>query len=407
MTDTKRADHPTSRTSLFPVAGRLLSISRKCLVLLVLAGCWPQSNEVPPPAKVPVRSEVLSAGPFQATLTLLGKVEPAVRLELRSPATGTIHYPARFRAGLRTGEQVQRGELLFEIENDASRLRLAEAELAARLAETELDRTRQGVEGGFLATAELKQREIDAELASERLTSARTQFARLRVKAPGGGMLRVDRVLAPGSEIMAGETLVAELAGEGLPRVEGWAAAAERHRLRAGLEVDFVLPGTDKVVGCGEISEIAGQVDRSGTLHVVVAVREDDGLPLPGEGLELRLLLDSKEDAITIPRKALIVDGGIATVFVLEPTGSAYRSRRRLVQSGAWSGGRVEILDGLSVGERIAVEGAEFLADGLPATEAEAPATDAADLADGAALVEDVAPAEAAAYLPATQDEED
>ncbi len=359
-----------ARRPTLPMAGLLV-------VPLVLAGCWPQDNRVPPPAKVPVRSEVLVAGPFQASLTLLGKVEPATRLELRSAAAGTIHYPARFRDGLRTGEQVKRGELLFEVENDASRLRLAESELAARLAESELDRARRGVEGGFLAAAEFKQREIDAELASERLTSARRQFSRLRFQAPASGVLLVDRVLAPGSEITASETLVAELAGEGLPRVEGWAAAAERHRLRAGLEVECILPGSDKVVGRGSISEIAGQVDRAGTLRVVVAVSENTGLPLPGEGLELRLLLDPKNEALTVPRKALIVDGGITSVFVLEPTGSSYRSRRRLVQSGAWSQGRVEIYDGLSVGERVAVEGAEFLADGLPATEANVPATEA------------------------------
>ncbi|MEM7586430.1 MAG: hypothetical protein AAF560_23780, partial [Acidobacteriota bacterium] len=214
------------------------------LAAVISAGCWPESSQVPPPASVPVRSEELVAGPFRASLTLLGKVEPAARLELRSPAAGTIHYPARFRSGLRTGETVTRGEVLFEIENDASRLRLAEAELAARLAETELERARQGVAGGFLASAELKQREIDAELAAERLASARTQFSRLRFQAPASGLLSVDRVLAPGSEVTAGETLVAELAGDGLPRVEGWAAAADRQRLRAGLDVECVLPGS-------------------------------------------------------------------------------------------------------------------------------------------------------------------
>ena len=339
---------------------------------LVLGGCWPESREVPPPAKVPVRSEVLASGLFQPSLVVLGRVEPAAQLELKSPSVGHISYPRRFASGLRTGERVARGELLFEIENEAARLRLAEAGLAAKLAESELARARQGVEGGFLSMAELKQREIDAELATERLASARLQATRLSYRAPAPGILRVERVLAPGSEITAADTVVAELAGDGALRVEAWAAAADRDRLRAGLEVECQAPGAGKTVGRGSVTEIAHQVDRTGTLRLVVAVSEDVGMPLPGEGIELRLLLDPKPEAVTVPQEALLVDGGVSSVFLLEPSGAEYRARRRLVVVGSWSDGRVEILDGLSAGERVAVRGAEFLADGLPAVEAEA-----------------------------------
>ena len=57
-----------------------------------------------------VRSEVVAEAPFQARLTLLGRIEPAARLEVRSPAAGRIRYPRRFAAGLRTGERVAAGQ---------------------------------------------------------------------------------------------------------------------------------------------------------------------------------------------------------------------------------------------------------------------------------------------------------
>ena len=352
---------------------RPYDVVRSILPALLLLGCWPREQRSPEPAKVPVRSEVIEAGPFRPHLVLLGRVEPSARLEVRSPAAGRIAYPRRFAGGLRTGERVTRGELLFEVDNDAARLRRAEAELAARLAETELARARQGVEGGFLPSAELKQREIDAELAAERLDNARRRSARLRVTAPAAGALRVDRVVAPGSEIARAETLVAELLADGLPRVEAWAAASDRDRLRTGLEVECLAPGSGRVVGRGTVAEVAREVDRTGTLRLVVEMTGANGAsgpPMPGEGVELRLLLEARPQAVTVPQEALVVDGGVASVFVLEPSGSHYRARRRLVQSGSWSDGRVEILDGLNSGERVAVRGAEFLADGLPAVEA-------------------------------------
>ncbi len=343
-------------------------------LLLSFPGCRPPESRRPEPAKVPVSSEVLEAAPFRARLTLLGKTEPAARLELRSPATGRVRYPPRFAGGLRTGERVAAGELLFEIDNDDIRLRLAEAELAARLANSELERARLGVEGGFLPVAQLTQREIDAELASERLASARLQAERLRFTAPAGGVLRVERTLPPGTELGRADMLMAELAGDGLPRVEAWGAAADLERLRPGLAVECLSPGTEKVVGRGELREVAREVDRAGTLRLVAAVSEDLGMPLPGEGVEVAVLLDAHPDAITLPQEALVVDGGVASVFVLEPSGTGYRARRRLVVPGSWSDGRIEVLDGLQAGERVAVRGAEFLSDGLPAAEAEADA---------------------------------
>ena len=358
---------PTNLLVPKPRSGLLGSL----LTVLLASACQPPVNDRPTRASVPVRSEVLEPAPFQPSLNLLGKVVPAVSLELRASYSGRIRYPTRFADGLRTGESVRRGELLFEIENDELRLRLAEAELAAKLAETELDRARQGVAGGFLSAAELKQREIDAELAGERLRNARLQIERLRHVAPRSGTLLVERVVPSGSEVQAADLRIAKLAGEGLPRVEAWAAAADGERLRPGLEVRCRPPGGDRVSGLGTVTEIARQVDRSGTLRLIVDTTEDQGLPLPGEGLDLEVLLDDRPRALTVPNEALRVDGGVSSVFVLEPSGSGYRARSRLVQTGSSSGGRIEILDGLQPGERVAVRGADLLTDGLPATEAE------------------------------------
>ncbi len=340
------------------------------MTLVLLSACEEAPEKPPPQATVPVRSEVVSPGPFRANLTLLGKVESAVRLELRVTAGGTIRYAPRFAAGLRTGERVAQGEPLFTLDNDDVRLKLAEAELRARSAEAELERIRQGVEGGFRSLAELKQIEIEAELTQEQLTSARLLSERLSHAAPIAGVLWVTDPLAPGSEL-APNALVAVIAGDGQPRVTAAAASSDLERLERGLEVSCLRPGTDEVVGRGILSEVAQQVDRSGTVPLVATVTEDFDMPPPGEGLELKVWLLGKSDALTLPEEAVMLDGGAASVFVLDPSGAGYQARRQFVQPGSRAGGRIEILDGLSGGERVAVRGAAFLADGLPAAEAE------------------------------------
>ena len=338
------------------------------LPALILSACEPPPTPPPAPAKIPVTSEVLEMGPFRPTLTVLGRVEPAVRMDLRSQSGGRIRYAQRFAGGLRTGETVRRGEPLFDIDNDEVGLALAEAELTAEAANTAHDRARRGVEGGFLSPAELEASRIDAELAQKRLENARLQVERLRHSAPIAGVLEVDQTVAAGTDVRA-EQLLARIAGGDGKRVEAWAAAADLDSLRPGLAAELLV-SKERLVGRATLSEVAGRVDDDGTVRLVATVDEDLGLPAVGEGIEVRVLLASRSDAVTVPIEALLVDGGVARAFVLEPAGTDYVARLRMLSTGGRDGERIEILSGVRDGERIAVRGAEFLADGLSAVEA-------------------------------------
>lgn len=340
-------------------------------VWLALQGCERGIYEPPPAASIPVRSEVIAAMPFQPALRLLGRIEPATEVEIRPADPGRIRYSARFGAGFRTGEEVARGELLFEIENEGLRLDKVEAELALRAAEAELGRVRRSFEAGIVSDAEREQAEIAAERARQQLESAERRGERLALRAPVAGRLQIAAVVPAGSEVEPGQ-LLGKIAGAGLPRIEAWAAAADLERLSPGLEVRCLTPDGREIVASGRLREVAGQVDSSGTARLVAEILEDLDLPPAGEGVLLEVLLAPRPDAVTLPLEALLVDGGVASAYVLETSGSEYRARRRLLLTGSRSDGRVEVLQGLEVGERVAVQGAEFLADGLLATEAAA-----------------------------------
>lgn len=352
---------------------------RGCLVpllLLWLSGCEQGSYQPPAAAWIPVRSEVVAETSFQPSLPLFGRIESAVEVELRAGEPGRIRYAPRFADGLRTGETVSRGERLFTVENDGVRLQRVEAELALRAAEAELDRARRSAEAGLVAHADLERAEIAAESAREQLESARRRSARLATTAPIAGLLRVPAVVPTGTEISP-DLVLGKVASGGLPRIEAWAAADDLRHLVPGLEVRCLEASGREQVGSGRLREVARQVDTTGTARLVIEVTEDLDLPPVGEGVVLEVLLAMRPDAITLPVEALLIDGGAATAYVLETSGSAYKARRRLLLTGSRDGGRIEVIDGVSVGERVAVQGAEFLADGLLATEA---STDSKDL---------------------------
>ena len=341
------------------------------LLVWLLAACEPVAEAPPPPAKVPITSEVLEAGPFQPALKLLGTVQPSSRVDVRSRMAGRLYYPPRFATGLRTGAVVVAEELLFEVEDEEARPWRVEAELHYQAAESERERAQRGFEGGFLPEAELKRRELEAELARERLAQARLKVERLRHLAPVAGVLEVAADLPPGAEVRGGE-LLATLVGDGQKVVEAWAASRDVRRLGPGLAARCLASGGNEVVGHGVVREVASEVDAAGTVRVVVAITTDLAMPPPGEGVELQVDLERREGVLTVPEQALILEGGVVRAFVLQTSGGNYTAELRVVMVGSRSAGRVEVRSGLEEGERVAVRGAELLADGLLAVEADA-----------------------------------
>jgi multidrug efflux pump subunit AcrA (membrane-fusion protein) len=61
-----------------------------------------------------------------------------------------------------------------------------------------------------------------------------------------------------------------------------------------------------------------------------------------------------------VPKAAVRTDGGQTIVFLVREE----RVERRAVKVGAADGDEVEVLSGLSAGERVVVEGPDTLADG-------------------------------------------
>jgi RND family efflux transporter MFP subunit len=329
------------------------------LLLPALTACNQAPADVPsePPA-TPVRAERIEWAPFQPTLTLLGVVQPAGLAEVAIPVSGRLDYPARFASGLVAGAEVREGEVLARISSQDAEAALAEARLRVELTSAELDRHQRAFDAGVEAAAVLASYKAEAEIARSRLEAAQARAGRLSLRSPVGGRLMVERRIPPGSEVAAG-AILARVAAGGALKVEGRAAAADRERLHAGLKVRFAERG----LGEGVIREVSPVVEAGGTVPLLVEVTIPEGLPAPGEGVELRVELDPRPQALTVPEEALALTESGSAVFVIERKRGRV-ARLRPVETGSRGNGRIEILRGIDAGDRVAVSGVSLLNDG-------------------------------------------
>jgi RND family efflux transporter MFP subunit len=333
-------------------------------LLLLATACAPAPAAVPEEAPaVPVRLEKVTRDTFQPSLSVLGVVRPAETAEVAVTAAGRLRYPARFAGGLSSGATVRAGEVLARISLQDAEASLEEARLHLRSVESELARHRKAFEAGVEAAVVLASYEAEAELSRSRLAAAEGRLGRLDLRAPVTGRLIVDHRVPPESEVTPGIVL-ARIAAGGAPEVEARSAASDRDLLRPGLRVRFIAPGARDPLGEGQIREVSPIVEAAGTVPLIVRVSDATGLPAPGEGVELRIELDARPETITIPEDALVAGESGGAVFVAEGGRGGMTAKRRPVETGARGNGRVEILRGLSAGDRVVTGGASLLTDG-------------------------------------------
>ncbi len=105
------------------------------------------------------------------------------------------------------------------------------------------------------------------------------------------------------------------------------------------------------------------QVDPlTGTFSVRAEMPNPDRVLLPGQFTKVKLLLDVRENALTIPQKALIIEKGGAYVYVVRKDQTV---EKRFIEIGPEQGNLTVVERGLIPGEEIVVEGYHKLQPGV------------------------------------------
>jgi HlyD family secretion protein len=141
------------------------------------------------------------------------------------------------------------------------------------------------------------------------------------------------------------------------------------NRVRAGQPVEAVLDAYPEWRIPGHVITTVPSADRQkATVKVRIGFKELDPRILPDMGVKVSFLNDAAPEAagtapkvrLTAPKSAVRTVDGQTVVFVVRGD----RIERRAVKAGRPEGDQVEVLSGVSAGERVVIEGPEKLADG-------------------------------------------
>ncbi len=331
-------------------------------VLVVAAGAFllrqgpstgPEAGRTKPPPQVRVTTATTDL--IAEILELTGSVEPYRLARLASPAEGPV---ASLHA--REGDRVSVGTPLLAIgRNEGAAALIASLREEVRKEEDNLRRTRQLVESDALAGEQLDRARSDYERARAQLIRAEESAGDYNLSAPWSGI--VSRVLVREGDYVAPRTPLIELYDPSSLVIR--AAVPERHatRVQEGLSVAVTLDAYPGRQIQGRIVRVYAYLDeRTRTRTFEIELPAELAL-LPGMFARLRLPLAQVDDAIVIPRDAVMTTpAGPLVVFVVD----GGLAQRRIVAPGIEEGARVQILRGIGAGEQVVVAGQERLKDG-------------------------------------------
>lgn len=307
----------------------------------------------------------VAARDLDTVVKATGVVKPTLGSEVRVGAqlTGVVK-----QLYVQTGDSVNRGQLLLELDSRALRAKRDQAVATADSARANLnyaenDWRRQSAlaESGVISAGALdgveRSRAVARAAVAEtqaQLAYARSQLTDTQVRSPIGGVVAAVNVqtgeLVSNNSTSSGCLTIIDLA-----RLEVWAYVDETDigRIRSGQQVRFNVDTYPDFEYSGEVVAIYPKPEiRDNVVNYVTTIRFSnvrDRLLRPEMTTNVRIILERRERVPTLPRRALRRDHGQSYVLVPHERGAL----RRDVTLGSRDDQYVEIARGLSAGEQV------------------------------------------------------
>jgi len=391
-------------------ARALRTLALACGLVLALGCRGEREAEAPKaaPAARGVRVEAAAPTPVRDTVEAVGTVRSKTQTAIASKVQGYVR-----EVRVREGDTVGAGDLLITVEDREFRAQAERDQAGVREAESGLDevqrmldaahaalrsteadheyaaataaRYRRLMDQGLIAAQDQEQTEARRKStaasveqgrarilslrareeqmrqriahAQAQLTTSEVTLSDTRIAAPSAGVV-VSRRVEPGNLAVPGQALLI-LDDPRRYRLEVEVGESAMGWVRLGQSIPVTLDSLGRALD-GRVVEIVPAAD-PGSRSVTVKL-ELPALPGLYSGLFGRASFPAAERlALLVPGAALVERGQLTGVYVVDGQSVA---RLRLVTAGPRRGDRVEILSGLSSGERIITRGAERVVDG-------------------------------------------
>ena len=285
------------------------------------------------------------------------------------------------------GESVEEGAVLAKLDGDRLALELSESNARLQKLKSDFQRNVNLREKGLISEGDFDKLKYELEALEASYNLAKLELDYTMIRAPITGVVS-RRFVRVGNTVEIGDPLFRVT---GLDPLVAYLYVPEREyrRIETGKPVGIQIDALGDAPIVASVTRMSPIVDpETGTFKLTIEISDESRRIKPGMFARIGVVVDQREDALRIPRSALLEDDSTTSVYIVEEGVAVKRD----VETGYADRGMIEIVSGLSDDDEVVTVGQLGLADGAKVSvigeEAEDAGEDAIDESTDDAVAE-------------------
>lgn len=315
----------------------------------------------PPPEAV--TSIVAKQEQWPATMSVIGTMEAVHGVTVSADLPGSVE-----KINFASGQAVQEGDVLVELDTRQERAQLAALEAQRDLARINYGRTQQLVKEGVISRMEYDQATAQQKATEANVAEIRATIERKTIRAPFSGILGIRKVnlgqyLAAGDAVVPLQSLNPIYVNVGLPQ-------QSVGQVRVGRNLRITSEDLPSQVFTGRVNAIDSVVDQATrNIQVQATLANPEGKLRPGMFVQVEVVLGASRPVIALPASAISFAPYGDSVFIItdlkDQKGQTYRGvRQQFVKVEGSRGDQVAVVSGVNPGEEVVSSGVFKLRNG-------------------------------------------
>jgi membrane fusion protein (multidrug efflux system) len=318
-------------------------------------------NAAPPQSVTAARVEFSD---WQPEVSAVGSLRAVRGVDVTTEVTGLVRT-LRFKSG----DEVQAGQVLVELNADAEIAQQHALEAAADLSATVYERDKAQYEAQAISKAQLDADAADLKNRRAQAAAQAALVAKKTLRAPFAGRLGITTV-NPGQYLNTGDKVVTLQAVDPV-YVDFKLPQQQLSMISNGQAVNLTTDAFAGVKFTGKITAIDPRVDAATrNFQAEATVPNPERRLMPGMFARVAVLAGDTRRYLTLPQTAITYNPYGATVFVAQkkPGGTQKDliAQQRFVTLGTTRGDQVAVLKGVNEGDLVVTSGQLKLINGTP-----------------------------------------
>lgn len=304
-------------------------------------------------AAIPVEISPASRGTISAYYSTTATLEAEEEAMVVAKVRGIVK-----ELNIEEGDMVRTDQVLARLEDEQLEIEAERAKATMDRLYNDFQRNRELYEKNLISAEQFENSkfEYQAQKSAYELAQLKVEYSAIR--APINGvvsqrLIKVGNMVNTDQEVFKITDFDPLLAVLHVPE-------HEMSKLRKG---QTALIQADAIQGKsfeGEVLRISPVVNpETGTFKVTIAVEDESNQLKPGMFGRVRIIYDTHQNALMIPKNAVMSEDGNSSVYVIND-GLAYRKD---IQTGYINGSHIEVVEGLDEGETVVTIGQSSLQD--------------------------------------------